>query len=665
MNDSEVCALCPQHMKVYQQHIKECTCAVGECDKYGSNLTTKGGSKRFCSEHARKLIMSGPDTLAEGAKSPPLSRGHTSKKQDNSVKTEDPERDPDMPHLEPMPRENEKGRWPNPSESVSTGSTNSNFDRKLKEIGGRFPPNTPNQSEDNPTEAKVLSRAPKKSPSVRSHSISRRDSRSQASTVRIKRNKKSEKTHSGSSDSGSISSVSKRSHSPRSSSSSSPTNSVSDKTSSSESSSSSVDRKKHRRKKEKRGRDRSRKMPSFQSLLPKGLCHAKVRSSRHTVRGRDDLGSRLKPRGKYEAIVDHLSAAGDRKEKEAGGFQKLTSSRSLPCVVLACAKPYLGRALMVPISKIVSEDKERAKGIASGTKNENGDYQPCGTCGCEWAFRLPSGRRWRRRECDSRRLFPNGQRQIQRICLGREQIGTKRKGTTHLGLLSGRCETTDEIFAILYGEEHKHERLVAIKYLKKFHGEKPELYTVSYAVEAWNRLWFEYGEAVRGGIRSLMRIPPEGASREALVSLALSPYGKSGKRVWRWPDVFSFTSRRGMWLGRLLPETEEKLELSRIGGVGFGRTGGSVNNLLQQGAPDVVQKPSTRTVTKEDKKKKKKRKVLKGNTRTGANAKGDSAFSTPAPTPVDPTPTGGNGDTYPKGKRLRAAEYEASKQHTS
>ena len=64
-------------------------------------------------------------------------------------------------------------------------------------------------------------------------------------------------------------------------------------------------------------------MPSFQSLLPKGLCHAKVRSSRHAVRGRNDLGSRLKPRGKYEAIVDHLSAVGGRKEKEAGGYSKI------------------------------------------------------------------------------------------------------------------------------------------------------------------------------------------------------------------------------------------------------------------------------------------------------------------------------------------------------
>ena len=88
-------------------------------------------------------------------------------------------------------------------------------------------------------------------------------------------------------------------------------------------------------------------------------------------------------------------------------------------------------------------------------------------------------------------------------------------------------------------------------------------------VDAWNRLWFEYGEAIREGVRSLMRILPEGANREAMISLALSPYGKHGKRVWRWPDVFSFTSKRGMRLGRLLPETEEKLELTRIGGGGL------------------------------------------------------------------------------------------------
>ena len=40
------------------------------------------------------------------------------------------------------------------------------------------------------------------------------------------------------------------------------------------------------------------------------------------MRGRDELGARLQPRGKYEAIVDHLGAVRDREEKKAGGFCK-------------------------------------------------------------------------------------------------------------------------------------------------------------------------------------------------------------------------------------------------------------------------------------------------------------------------------------------------------
>ena len=241
------------------------------------------------------------------------------------------------------------------------------------------------------------------------------------------------------------------------------------------------------------------------------------------------------------------------------------------------------------------------------------------------------------------------------------KLEAKGKEPHTLGYFLAAAKQQVRLFPLLYGEERKGERLLALKYLKKFHEEKPELYTVHYVVEAWNRLWFEYGESVRGGIRSLMRILPEGANREALVSLALSPYGKHGKRVWRWPDVFSFSSKRGMWFGKLLPETEEKLEMSRIGGVGFGRTGGIHPTPEQPGALNQVKKPDTKVDAKAERIRKRRLKAQKRNTRTGNSTETNPAADS---TPVDIIPTGGNGDSYPKGKRLRASEYEASKKHS-
>ena len=75
----------------------------------------------------------------------------------------------------------------------------------------------------------------------------------------------------------------------------------------------------------------------------------------------------------------------------------------------------------------------------------------------------------------------------------------------------------------------------------------------------------------------------------------------------------NFRSKRGMWLGRLLPELEEKLELSRIGGVGFGRTGTTGVNLPSPSInTEVVPKPEDKSP-----RNKKKKKKPNGPTRTG------------------------------------------------
>merc|ERR1712112_331320 len=100
----------------------------------------------------------------------------------------------------------------------------------------------------------------------------------------------------------------------------------------------------------------------------------------------------------------------------------------------------------------------------------------------------------------------------------------------------------------------------------KLHEKKPELFTVSFLVTCWNRLRFEYTESVREGVRTLLRMLPDGASRDAFIALALAPHKTTRKRIWRWPNIFSFGSRSGLWRGRILPELEEQLESARITG---------------------------------------------------------------------------------------------------
>ena len=57
-----------------------------------------------------------------------------------------------------------------------------------------------------------------------------------------------------------------------------------------------------------------------------------------------------------------------------------------------------------------------------------------------------------------------------------------------------------KLFFLLGGEERKEERPTALRHLRKFHEGNPELSTPPFLVESWNRLWFEYSEAVRDGI---------------------------------------------------------------------------------------------------------------------------------------------------------------------
>ena len=126
-----------------------------------------------------------------------------------------------------------------------------------------------------------------------------------------------------------------------------------------------------------------------------------------------------------------------------------------------------------------------------------------------------------------------------------EKIEAKGKEPHTLGYFVSAAKQQVKLFRLLYGEENKAERLDALKHLRKLHGEKPELFTAHFIVEAWSRMWFEFRESVRGGIRPLLRILPGGANREALASLASIPYGKSGKKGLEMDRSFRFPAKKG------------------------------------------------------------------------------------------------------------------------
>ena len=125
------------------------------------------------------------------------------------------------------------------------------------------------------------------------------------------------------------------------------------------------------------------------------------------------------------------------------------------------------------------------------------------------------------------------------------------------------------LFAILYGVEHKREMRQDLEKLIWRRERKPALFTAHFPVVRWNRLCYEYTETVREGVRTMIRLLPDGANRAAFVFSALSPFKNSRKRLWRRPDVLPFSPSSGMRRGSILPEIDERLESDRTNGSAF------------------------------------------------------------------------------------------------
>ena len=370
MSNVEVCALCPIHMRRYQPHISECTCSTIGCDLFGRELTTPTEAKRLCSDHAKKLLTKTQPT--DRSKSPPLTRGREAQRANTKDKKEE-DGDSNMPPLEPIPKV-EVNKWSEPSESMSTGSTHSILANKLKEIGGRTTPNLPGKKGVICFKPESKHRTDQESSTSSDRTSHRRssDHRSTATTVKLGRRDRRRK-RSVSSTPFSTSSDSKIGPASTSSSHGSSSTSEDQHQSSSDSASSSIDSPRRRRKsKHRSGRNRRLKpsnTPSFQSPLPKGLCHAKIRNTRHAVRGRDELSTQMPSRGKYEAIVDHLGAVRDREDKKAGGFCKTDQFMVVALRGSAFIIPPLAPEPMERNLSRCGVDRERVNATAFGNAN--------------------------------------------------------------------------------------------------------------------------------------------------------------------------------------------------------------------------------------------------------------------------------------------------------
>ena len=141
------------------------------------------------------------------------------------------------------------------------------------------------------------------------------------------------------------------------------------------------------------------------------------------------------------------------------------------------------------------------------------------------------------------------------------------------------AEQQIKLFHHLYGNGRKKGRIGTIMKFVKLREAKPVLFAVNFIVSTWNRIRAEFGDAVREGVRALLRVIPEGANSDALATLALSPQKRSQHRIWRWPNVISFSSSLGMWQCRILPELEGDSDHARIRSAKMGEMASDIHIL--------------------------------------------------------------------------------------
>ena len=616
-------AVCVDHWKTYNAYRMEVTCHIIGCNELGTPFTTKEGTIYECNQHTKNRVLEG-----QGIRGGIHPRGWKKMK-------EDPD-SPEMPHLEAMtPRTLGMGNDSSLSNTtISTASNKEDLEKRLKEMGGRHM-ETPRLKE-----APVQKGETRQEPITPTHMGDRNQCSGKedhmSNTTTRKRSPKYRRDQSDSSANHSMD------------------DSESDTVSDSESG------KNRRTRRRKRGKENRKRMSSqsshssTESLLPQGLCHAKYKRPRTVVRHVEREPTPRKGRDKYDAICDRLGAMADQEEKKAGGLGKVDqfmvcALRGFGCYEIDLCTGIYGKDLEDAIRRQGRTDREHlwhqklkipltnriAKAASTGrfgnVKGDGTDEVSITLADC---FALDS-QKYRAYKWDGEKLeSPN-----------------KEPHTMSCFISSAKQQIT--LFCMLYGWEHKKERKDALKRYERLHERKPDLFTVAFLVECWNRTWFEYTECIREGVRTLIRMSPEGTSRDAFIRLALSPHRKTGTRVWRWPNVFSFTSSSGAWKGRILPEIEEQLEAARING-----------SALLRHTPTTGDHPGAGGEQPKGLSKKEKAALRKnGRTLTGGTKNPETGGKVEH---EETGKTGGNTElkTSPLlGKRMRTQEYEASRIH--
>ena len=380
----------------------------------------------------------------------------------------------------------------------------------------------------------------------------------------------------------------------------------------------------------------------FRKLRPKGSTYSRPQLARKTARHISQEGP-THPKDQYDAIVDRLGAMADRDGRKSGAPRKVDqfnvcalrgfgahkasiSTGTYGAQMESCIRwqarserDILWREkLKIPIANRIV--KAASSGSFGNAASEGADEIAITIADC---IAIDSTR-YRAHRWDGEKIEPAGKEPHTTTCF------------------ANAVKKHIRLFSLLYGNEHARERKRALEKLMWPHDQKHELFAVSLLVISWNRIRYEYIDAIRGGVRAMIRLLPEGATRGSFVSFALSPYRDSGKRLWRRPNVFSLTASNGMWWGRISPEVGEQLGTSRI-----------LGSTRLRAAPPFGGAPSLSNDLKDTGNKKNKN----DRTRTGGGS--DVHVFTPSEVPRGAV----NGNTYPMGKRLRAAEFYASKQH--
>ena len=228
---------------------------------------------------------------------------------------------------------------------------------------------------------------------------------------------------------------------------------------------------------------------------------------------------------------------------------------------------------------------------------------------------------------------------------GGEKTEPPNKEPHALACFVSSAKQKNTLYCLLYGWEHEEDRKGPLKQLKGFRERKPELFTIPFLVSCWNRLRFVFTESVRGGPRTLIRIPPTGDNKDSLVMLALLPHMRTQKRMRRWQNLFSSKSKSGMRRGRIPPELEEKFESDRILGSDPRR-----HDNFPTGAPSLPGE---------------KKRPLEPRAQTGSTARvAQSGVMDPLTNcPLKLRPPVNHDQSYPQGNRLRSTEFDDSEAH--